>query len=88
MPSQTISSIKVCGVNVDSLEQVRKVIVDAHEDACGKSLASMTPSEYSRLICDLDKMGFFALRGAAVYLSKRLGVSRVTVYGALKKNNN
>lgn len=70
-----------------SLEEARKVIVDAHEHIYGKPLMGMMPTEYYNLICDLDKMGFFALRGAAVYLSKRLGVSRVTIYSALKKNN-
>lgn len=87
MSVQAVISIEVCGVSVKSLEQARQVIVDAHERTYGKPLMGMMPMEYHNLICDLDRIGFFALRGAAAYLSKRLGVSRVTIYNALKKNN-
>lgn len=87
MTIEIVKSMQVCGVPVESLEDARKVIMDTCEQCIGKSLASMMPAEYSELIRELDKMGFFALRGAAVYLSKRLGISKVTVYKSLKKNN-
>lgn len=85
--AQVINSLEVCGTRVKSLDEARVVIVDAYEQKFGKPLASMLPAEYSQLICELDAMGFFALRGAATYLSKRLGVSRVTIYNSLKKSN-
>jgi len=83
---QVPRSIEVCGVKVESLEQARKAIIDAYEAVIGKPLGSMEPCEYSSVIKELDTIGFFALRGAATYLSKRIGVSKVTVYNVIKKD--
>lgn len=86
MSVQATHSIEVCGVKVESLEHARKAIIDAHEQLMGKPINSMEPDEYAELVKKLDKIGFFALRGAATYLSKRIGISKVTVYNIIKKN--
>lgn len=86
MPVRISNSIEVCGIRVDTLDDARKAIIDSCEQMVGTSLKSLPPEDYNDLILQLDKLGFFSLRGAATYLAKRMGLSRVTIYNALKRN--
>lgn len=88
MMIQIVKSIEVCGVRLDSLDKARKTMVDSCEQMIGKPLTSLQPLEYTELIKQLDTLGFFSLRGAASYLARRIGVSKVTIYNAIKRNNN
>lgn len=45
----------------------------------------MDRDEKKQLVQKLDKSGVFTIKGAVLYLSKVLGVSRFTIYSYLKE---
>ena len=45
----------------------------------------MDRDEEKQLVQKLDKSGVFTIKGAVLYLSKVLGVSRFTIYSYLKE---
>lgn len=57
----------------------------------GKSLPSMNREDRKSIVAELETQGFFAIKGAINILSKRLGISKFTVYNYLnsvKSENN
>lgn len=77
---ETQSPITVFGSTIAHLSHLTEGILDAYETKSGRTLSSLDCSERRRAVSELDAIGFFGLKGAAMAFANRAMVTKVTAY--------
>ncbi|WP_128374719.1 helix-turn-helix transcriptional regulator [Streptomyces cavernae] len=67
----------------DDIDSVVDAILDDHRQRQNKPWSELTRAERLELFQGLDRRGVFAVRGAAVQVARRLGISRASAYNYL-----
>ena len=74
------------GKNVKNMNQLVDILCDEVERIMGVSLGDVdSPKLKIEIVRQLDEFGVFSLRYAATRVSKRMMISKVSLYGILKK---
>lgn len=82
--SKSNGAIVAFGKNVDNMNQLVDILCDEVERRIGTALCDVTSPKLRRdIVRQLDEFGIFALRYAAIRVSKRMMISKVSLYGIL-----
>jgi len=77
---ETTAPITVFGSAITHFGNLTKQVLDAYETKLGRTLSSLDCSERRQAVDELDAIGFFTLKGAAMAYANRALVSKVTAY--------
>jgi predicted transcriptional regulator YheO len=74
------------GRTVNNMNQLVDVLCDEVERKIGVTLGDVeSPKLRMEIVRQLDEFGIFSLRYAAIRVSKRMMISKVSLYNILKK---
>lgn len=77
---ETQAPITVFGSVITHLNHLTVGVLDAYEAKSGKTLSSLDCAERRVAAGELNTIGFFGLRGAAIAYAKRAKITKVTAY--------
>lgn len=80
----TTMNLVVNGRTLSNLEQLPHEIFSGLQELYKIDLSKLELSEKARLVRELDKAGFMAMRNAVNILARRFGVTRACIYNWIK----
>jgi predicted transcriptional regulator YheO len=81
---ETRAPITVFDSGIPDFSNLTQRVLDAYEAKTGRTLSSFDCSERRQAVEELDAIGFFTLRGAAMAFANRAVISKVTAYKDLR----